>query len=271
MATPPLELPPEKASGFYLLIFMGIVVALAMGMLSFIGIIPSHGLTVTELVERLTRTLANQDKAVAPPKVPRPGSIKPGSVKMSRSQVRSRGLSLIESGAVTTTSGVGCYPLADVKSGRMYPQDIAYLEVLAHAGFKVRVSCVNSGHSDFVSRTLKPSLHKAWQAFDIDRINGRPICLKIVGRRTLRSDTRRCAKPSGETLRLNKWLYSQSNAALPFEVGGPLKLGRRGKYSGPRGSRGGPFFTNGGHQGHFHFGFKPANPNYPRGSWWVGN
>lgn len=173
-----------------------------------------------------------------------------GLVNPSTNSLVNRGQVLLASGGVTTTAGFGCNPLADLKSGKMFPQDITYLEKLVKSGFKVEVSCIFTGHSLLVANTDRTSLHSVRKAFDIDRINGQPICDVMVGSIDSNHDTRHCTKPSAASQQLTHWLFAQDDSQLPFEVGGPFNTGSRDK------SNGGRFFTNTGHQTHFHFGFK---------------
>ena len=183
-----------------------------------------------------------------------------GLINPSPNLIARRGQALVVSGGVTTTTGAGCDPMPDLQSGKMYLQDVMYLEKLVKAGFKVRISCIYTGHSPNVKNSSRTSLHNVWKGFDIDRINGQPICENLIGS----GDGRICTKPSQASKQLTRWLFSQANSQLPFEVGGPFSTGSRDKANGGR------FFTNPGHQGHLHFGFKPADPNLPRGSWWDG-
>jgi len=189
-----------------------------------------------------------------------------GLINPSLEQISQRGQALVASGGVTTTTEAKCDPLNDLKSGKMFPQDVTYLEKLVKAGFKVRVNCIFTGHSPNVQNTDRTSLHNVWKGFDIDWINGQPVCDNLIGE----GDSRVCTRPSSASKQLIRWLLAQNNSQLPFEVGGPFQSGSRDKNVGPSGSRGGPFFTNPGHQGHFHFGFKPTNPNLPAGTWWAG-
>ena len=163
----------------------------------------------------------------------------------SANSIAGRGQRLLANHSVTTTAGAGCNPLPDLKSGQMFIQDVVYLEKLAAAGFKVRLSCIITGHSQDVAGTTRTSLHFVGKAFDVDRINGEPICNHMVGT----GNNRVCTQPSPASKLLTRWLFAQPNSQLPFEVGGPFRPGSRSK------SRGGPFFTNAGHQDHFHFGF----------------
>ncbi len=173
-----------------------------------------------------------------------------GLVNPSDNSVSRRGQALVASGSVTTISIGKCRPLLDLKSGKMFPQAITYLEKLAKAGFTVEISCIFTGHTWNVAGTNRTSLHFKGQAFDITRVNGQPICDVMVGSVDSHHDTRHCSKPSAASKKLTHWLFAQANSQLPFEVGGPFSTGSRDK------SNGGRFFTNTGHQTHFHFGFK---------------
>lgn len=260
---------PQDSSEFQdLLAFFGFAVA-GMMVLSSIGLVPTGGVSVETLTKALTQVMSHQSLAITLPGLPestlnpKSPAIKPGTTGNSVAQ---RGVALVAGGGVTTTAG-GCDPLSDLKSGKMFEQDVTYLEKLVKAGFKLQVSCIFTGHTKYVQGTNRTSLHFEKRGFDVTRINGQPICVHMVGA----DDSRYCTQPSSASRQLTNWLFAQKNSQLPFEVGGPFRSGSRGKASGPHGTRGGPFFTNPGHQEHFHFGFKPIDPKMPNGSWWGGD
>ena len=106
---------------------------------------------------------------------------------------------------------------------------------MAAAGqYRIRVSCLRSGHSWFVKGTRRVSNHSLWRAVDVDQVDGRPVS---------RSNT--------AARRLALWIGRGRAGVQPSEVGSPWAFGRR------------PWFTDAGHQGHLHVGF--AGPTQPAG------
>lgn len=144
-------------------------------------------------------------------------------------------------GKLTFTASHGCDPATDFASGALKSEPKSYIETLLRNGWSIRISCASSGHSENVRGTQRTSLHTVGEGFDIDTVNG-----ETVGR----------GKP--ETRRFYRWLKDQPNASLPWEIGGPHVPEGRTKVLRKQGQTGGPFFTNAGHQGHWHFGFKPV-------------
>jgi hypothetical protein len=132
-----------------------------------------------------------------------------------------------------------CDPRSDLLSGKMYEKDIAWLEISVKAGFKLRISCINTGH------VRDGYTHPHWRGVDIDMVNGEGVNPK-----------------SAQARRYGRWLTSRPNAQLPFEVGGPFIDFNREKRDSPPG----PFFWdparpgNTGHSTHFHLGFEGDNP-----------
>jgi hypothetical protein len=151
---------------------------------------------------------------------------------------------LYASGGLTYTTSHGCDPEPDLKSGQMAANGLAFLKEMAEAGFKLRMSCTMTGHDK------DGKLHPIWHAYDIDMVNGQAV-----------------GPGRSESLKMIDWLAARPNGKLPYEVGGPLTPGARGKHAGPGGTRGGPYFTDSGHQGHFHMGFKDTATT-PNGGWY---
>ena len=273
MVAIPQDVRTQPSNGLQELVTFVVFGVVGLMVLSSIGLLPAGTVSVENLTKALTQVLTHQKVAIVLPGLPesltnpKSPTNKSGA---SGNSVAQRGMALVASGGVTTITG-DCNPLSDLKSGKIFEQDITYLEKLVKAGFKVRLSCIMTGHSPNVAGTDITSLHSLWKGFDVDRINGQPICDVMVGSVGINFDTRHCSQPSAASQKLTHWLFAQSNSQLPFEVGGPFRTGGRGKVSGPLGSRGGPFFTNTGHQKHFHFGFKPTDPMMPNGSWWGGD
>ena len=232
-------------------IFFALVTLLALSFVS--GLVPADARAATwDAVQAISKLDANGlSKTIAKAGDKAKDSAQSeGLINPSPNQISRRGMALVASGGITTVSLDKCRPLLDLKSGNMFPKDIAYLETLAKAGFKVEISCIFTGHTKNVAGTDRTSLHYKWQAFDVNSINGQPICDVMVGTVDSYHDDRHCTKPSAASLQLTNWLFAQDNSQLPFEVGGPFSTRSRDKANGGR------FFTNTGHQGHFHFGFK---------------
>jgi hypothetical protein len=125
---------------------------------------------------------------------------------------------------VTATDEHGCKPARDLRSGEL---DRRAATVLRKAGdrWRVRVSCVRTGHSRYVRGTSRVSNHTAWRAFDLDRVNGRPVG---PGNRDARA--------------LARWLGRLPAPLRPSEIGQPWRSD-------------GPYFTDDGHQHHIHVGW----------------
>ena len=98
---------------------------------------------------------------------------------------------------------------------------------MAAAGqFRIRVSCLRSGHSWYVKGTRRVSNHSLWRAVDVDQVDGRPVSPSNTAAR-----------------RLALWIGRGRAGVQPSEVGSPWTVGRR------------PWFSDAGHQGHLHVGF----------------
>jgi hypothetical protein len=124
----------------------------------------------------------------------------------------------------TTTSG-GCQPAPDLAAGRLDVRVTSLLSVLADH-YRLRISCVHTGHSRYVRGTSRVSNHTVWRAVDIDRVNGQPV------------------GPTSQAARaLVGWLDGLQGPLRPAEVGSPWPLGHR------------PYFSNEDHQHHIHIGY----------------
>lgn len=154
-------------------------------------------------------------------------------------------------GELTFTSARGCQVASDYASGVLNVDARAYVENLLSNGWSIRISCIKGGHSTKVHDSENVSLHTVGAAFDIDQVNGQSV-----------------SPTSPESNRLYRWMKAQDNSALPWEVGGPHVPSGRTKFLRNQGQTGGPFFSNSGHKGHWHFGFKLANGTFsvPNGS-----
>ena len=133
---------------------------------------------------------------------------------------------LVANKRITTTTSHGCNPKADLASGKLDLRVQSLLAVLAerHA---IRLSCLRSGHSRFVKGTTRVSNHTVWRAVDIDLVDGQPV-----------SKTSRAART------LVMWLDGLQGPLRPSEIGSPFEIGRR------------PYFSDEGHQGHVHVGYR---------------
>jgi hypothetical protein len=133
------------------------------------------------------------------------------------------------------TNAAGCRPASDYRSPRL-DRRVHQLLVAAAAQYRIRVSCLRTGHSWFVKGTRRVSNHSHWRAVDVDRVDGHPV-----------SPTNLAA------CRLALWIGRGRAGVQPSEVGSPWRLGGR------------PWFTDASHQGHLHVGFSgPTQPGETR-------
>jgi len=123
------------------------------------------------------------------------------------------------------TNGAGCRPAGDWTSLRL-DRRVRALLVAAAGQYRVRVSCLRSGHSWFVKGTERVSNHSLWRGVDLDQVDGHPVS---------RSNT--------AARRLALWIGRGQAGVQPSEVGSPWTFGVR------------PWFSDAGHQGHLHVGF----------------
>jgi hypothetical protein len=69
------------------------------------------------------------------------------------------------------TDGAGCRPAGDYRSPRL-DRRVRRLLVAAAGQYRIRVSCLRTGHSWFVKGTQRVSNHSRWRAVDLDRVDG---------------------------------------------------------------------------------------------------
>jgi hypothetical protein len=136
------------------------------------------------------------------------------------------GLLVARGRITTTTTGAGCQPDPDLDSGRL---DRRVHGLLAEVGKRhlVRISCLRSGHSLYVKGTRRVSNHTVWRAVDIDRVDGGGV-----------------GAGNGAAHRLVQWLNGLQGELRPSEIGSPWVL------------PGGLTFSDEGHQGHVHVGYR---------------
>jgi hypothetical protein len=149
---------------------------------------------------------------------PAPHHARPGSSPSSSQGVRPPvGLSF--------TDAAGCTPRADYRSARL-DRRVRQLLAAAAGRWRLRVSCLRTGHSWYVAGTRRVSNHSVWRAVDLDQVDGRPV-----------GPANRAAR------QLAGWLGRGGAGVRPSEVGSPWAFGRR------------PWFTDPAHQDHLHVGF----------------
>jgi hypothetical protein len=127
--------------------------------------------------------------------------------------------------SITTTRSHGCDPAPDLASGRL---DLRVQSILAAVAqrYRVRISCLKTGHTRFVKGTQRVSNHWAWRAVDLDQVDGQPV------------------SPSSSAAKaLTTWLDGLEGPLRPAEVGSPFAIGHA------------PYFTDEGHQEHVHIGY----------------
>jgi hypothetical protein len=133
---------------------------------------------------------------------------------------------LVRNRRITTTGSHGCDPRTDLASGKLDLRVQSLLAVIAER-HTIRLSCLRTGHSKYVKGTTRVSNHTVWRAVDIDIVDGRPV-----------SRSSRAARA------LVVWLDGLEGPLRPSEIGSPWAIGHR------------PYFTDEGHQGHVHVGFR---------------
>jgi hypothetical protein len=136
------------------------------------------------------------------------------------------GRALAANPRITTTTAHGCDPRPDLRSPRLDARVARLLTSVTAHGWRVRVSCVHSGHSKYVHGTRRVSNHFVWRAVDLDMVDGRPV-----------------SPGNGRARALARWLGTLRGELRPSEVGSPWLFGP------------GPWFSDDGHQGHIHVGF----------------
>jgi hypothetical protein len=127
---------------------------------------------------------------------------------------------------LATTRAHGCDPRADLASGRLDPRVTTLLAAIT-TRYTIRVSCVRTGHATYVKGTRRVSNHTVWRAVDLDQVNGHPV---HRGNQAARA--------------LTLWLGRLPAPLRPSELGSPWPLGGR------------PYFSDAGHQGHLHIGYR---------------
>jgi hypothetical protein len=123
------------------------------------------------------------------------------------------------------TNGAGCRPAGDWASSRL-DRRVRALLVAAAGQYRIRVSCLRTGHSWYVKGTRRVSNHTLWRGVDLDQVDGRPV-----------------SRANTAARRLAVWVGLGQAGVQPSEVGSPWTFGRR------------PWFSDAGHQGHLHVGF----------------
>ena len=134
---------------------------------------------------------------------------------------------------LTFTNAAGCRPAGDYPSPQL-DRRVRRLLVAVIGQYRLRVSCLRTGHSWYVKGTRRVSNHSVWRAVDHAQVDGRPV------------------SPANTAARqLALWIGRGRAGVQPSEVGSPWHFGGR------------PWFTDQGHQGHLHVGF--AGPTQPGG------
>ena len=123
------------------------------------------------------------------------------------------------------TTGAGCRPAGDWTSPRL-DRRVRKVLIAAAGRYRLRVSCLRTGHSWYVKGTRRVSNHSRWRAVDLDQVDGRPVSR---------------ANPAAR--RLTVWIGQGQAGVQPSEVGSPWAFGRR------------PWFSDAAHQDHLHVGF----------------
>src|SRR5215204_1520300 len=110
---------------------------------------------------------------------------------------------------LTFTNGAGCRPAGDWASSRL-DRRVRALLVAAAGQYRIRVSCLRSGHSWYVKGTRRVSNHSLWRGGDLDQVGGHPV-----------SPT----NPAAQQLAL--WVGRGRAGVQPSEVGSPWTFGGR--------------------------------------------
>jgi hypothetical protein len=181
---------------------------------------------VVTLAERYTGTASRADSAGGTA-TPRPAA---GAAAGRAASPDPFVQALVHNPRITTTTGHGCDPVPDLASGELDLRVQSILAAMAER-YRVRVSCLKTGHSRYVKGTTRVSNHTVWRAVDIDRVDGQPVNL-----------TSSAAKG------LIGWLDGLEGPLRPDEVGSPFAVGHA------------PYFTDEGHQEHVHIGYSARLP-----------
>ena len=123
------------------------------------------------------------------------------------------------------TDAAGCHPARDYRSPRL-DRRVRQLLVATAGQYRIRVSCLRTGHSWYVKGTRRVSNHSLWRAVDVDQVDGHPVSPSNTAAR-----------------RLALWVGRGRAGVQPSEVGSPWAFGAR------------PWFSDAGHQDHLHVGF----------------
>ena len=188
---------------------------------------PGGGLAVLVVVSVLAALAAPHAKAVR-------GLVASGLPTIGTPQLPTPPPATRAPNGLTFTNAAGCRPAGDYSSPRLDRRVRALLEAVA-GQYRIRVSCLRTGHSWYVKGTRRVSNHSLWRGVDLDQVDGRPVS---------RSNT--------AARRLALWVGRGRAGVRPSEVGSPWTFGRR------------PWFTDAGHQGHLHVGF--AGPTQAGGA-----
>ena len=132
---------------------------------------------------------------------------------------------LVHNRNLATTTSRGCNPAPDLASGQLDLRVQSILAVLAQH-WRIRISCIRTGHSRYVAGTKRVSNHTVWRAVDLDQVNGQPVS---------------AASPAARALVM--FLDRLLGPLRPTEVGSPWAIGHR------------PYFTDEGHHDHIHIGY----------------
>jgi hypothetical protein len=135
---------------------------------------------------------------------------------------------------LTFTDAAGCRPAGDYASPRL-DRRVRRLLVAVAAQYRIRVSCLRTGHSWYVKGTRRISNHSVWRGVDVDQVDGRSVSPANTAAR-----------------RLALWIGRGRAGVQPSELGSPWSFGGR------------PWFTDAGHRGHLHVGF--PGPTQPGGA-----
>jgi hypothetical protein len=135
---------------------------------------------------------------------------------------------------LTFTDAAGCRPGGDWTSPRL-DRRVRALLVAAAGRYRIRVSCLRTGHSWFVKGTRRVSNHSVWRGIDVDQVDGHPV-----------------SRSNPAAHRLALWIGRGRAGVQPSEVGSPWRFGVR------------PWFSDAAHQDHLHVGF--PGPTQPGGA-----
>ena len=123
------------------------------------------------------------------------------------------------------TNRAGCRPAGDYRSPRL-DHRVRTLLAAAAGQYRIRVSCLRTGHSWYVKGTRRVSNHSLWRGVDVDQVDGHPV-----------------SRSNSAARQLALWIGRGHAGVQPSEVGSPWAFGRR------------PWFNDAGHQVHLHVGF----------------